>query len=79
MAGVPQVCVDYPEYRAINDEFNVAYLISDTNVETIAAALNKILADDVIHSYFAANCAKARKYLQWQNEAVKLAQFYNLL
>jgi glycosyltransferase involved in cell wall biosynthesis len=79
MAGVPQVCVNYPEYSAINNTYQVAYLINDTNSNTIAAALNKLLDDDVIHNNLAANCLKARKHLQWQTEANKLIDFYNIL
>ena len=36
MAGVPQVCVDYPEYKVLNDEFEIASLIINTNPKTIA-------------------------------------------
>jgi glycosyltransferase involved in cell wall biosynthesis len=79
MAGVPQVCVDYPEYRAINDNYNVAYLIPNTTITTIAAALNKLLNDNVVHNYLAGNCMEARKQLHWQNEANKLVEFYNRL
>ena len=37
MAAVPQVCVDYPEYKTINDKYNIALMIDDTKEETIAA------------------------------------------
>lgn len=76
MAGVPQVCVAYPEYKAINDEYNVALLIDDTDAKTIAAALNKLLENDVLYALLANNCKEARKYLQWQQEEKKLAAFY---
>ena len=79
MAGVPQVCVAYPEYKAINDVYNVAILIDDTGSETIAAALNKLLEDDVIYTLLANNCLLARKHLQWQEEEKKLVIFYNNL
>ena len=46
MAGVPQVCVDYPEYKTINDVYNIALMIENTKEETIANALNKLLNDD---------------------------------
>lgn len=79
MAGVPQVCVNYPEYKAINDVYNVATLINSTSAETIAAALNKLLADDVLYTLLADNCKLARKHLQWQAEEKQLAAFYNNL
>jgi len=79
MAGVPQVCVDYPEYRVINDTHRVALLIKDTNAGTIAAALNKLLDDNVLQSYLAANCITARTQLQWQHEAASLIEWYKKL
>ncbi len=79
MAGVPQVCVDYPEYNAINDAHHVALLIKDTNTSTIVTALNKLLDDTVLHKYLAENCITARKQLQWQQEAAKLIGWYKSL
>jgi len=79
MAGVPQVCVSYPEYKAINDIYNVALLINDTKIDTIAAALNKLLSDSVLHRHLAENCIEARKHLQWLEEEKKLASFYSSL
>ena len=34
--AVVQVCVNYPEYKLINDQYNVALMIGDTMSETIA-------------------------------------------
>lgn len=79
MAGVPQVCVAYPEYKAINDVYNIALLIENTDAETIAAALNKLLTDDVLYTTIATNCQHARKQLQWQQEEKKLVAFYHNL
>lgn len=79
MAGVPQVCVNYPEYKAINDEYGVAYLINDTNAETISAALNNLLVDDVIYKLLQQNCYKAREFLNWQAEEKILLNFYDKL
>jgi len=76
MAGVPQVCVAYPEYKTINDAYNIALLINDTDAKTIAAALNKMLEDDVLYTLLANNCKEARKHLQWQQEEKKLVAFY---
>lgn len=79
MAGVPQVCIGYPEYRAINDIYNVALLIDDTDIKTIADALNKLLIDDVLYTLLAANCKTARLQLQWHAEEKKLVEFYEAL
>jgi len=76
MAGVPQVCVAYPEYQAINDKYEIACLISDTNEQTIAGALNNLLCDDVYYKRLQQNCLKARAELNWQTEEKVLINFY---
>ncbi|MBX9734507.1 MAG: glycosyltransferase [Chitinophagaceae bacterium] len=79
MAGIPQICVNYPEYVRINDQYQFAYLIPDTNPETIAFAINNLLADDVLYQQLRENCLKARDSLHWQNEEHKLLNFYRKL
>ncbi len=79
MAGIPQICVDYPEYAAINAKFNIAYLIRDTEPATIAAALNNLLDEDVLYEQLSQNCLKARQILNWENEQQTLIDFYKRL
>jgi len=77
MAGVPQICVDYPEYKAINDKYGVAYLINNTNADTIATAVNNLLADSVLYNTIQQNCLKAREQLNWITEEKVLIEVYN--
>jgi len=79
MAGIPQVCVNYPEYKAVNDKYNVAFMIDDTNEQTIADALNKLLHDATLHQQLKQNCLKARKELNWQEEEIKVVAFFNTI
>jgi glycosyltransferase involved in cell wall biosynthesis len=79
MAGVPQVCVNYPEYKAINDKYNIALMIDDTTEENIAAALNKLLEDGELHEQLQKNCVLTREELNWENEEKKLIEFYKRL
>lgn len=76
MACIPQICVNYPEYKIINDEFEAAFMIDDTKEQTIAEAINKLLYDDLLHEKLMYNCRKARSILNWQNEEKKLIAFY---
>ena len=78
-AGIPQICVDYPAYREINQQFEVALLINDLSPESIAAALNLLLTDSVLHSGLKKNCLEARKVLNWQVEEKKLINFYRCI
>jgi glycosyltransferase involved in cell wall biosynthesis len=77
MAGVPQVCVGYPEYEAINDQYGIAYLIYNTDASTIALAVNNLLNNDVLHSAIRGNCIKAREELNWSTEEKVLIRFYD--
>lgn len=79
MAGIPQVCVNYPEYAAFNKEHRVAALIDDTKPETIATALNNLLSDRVVYSELKQNCLEARETWNWQHEQNTLVNFYNSL
>ncbi|MEP6700941.1 MAG: glycosyltransferase [Bacteroidota bacterium] len=75
-AGLPQVTMNYPEYKKINQQFEVALLIDDLDTKRIAAAINNLLHDDVLHTRLKENCLKARLELNWQQEERKLLAFY---
>jgi glycosyltransferase involved in cell wall biosynthesis len=77
MAGIPQLCVDYPEYRAIQDQWEIGLLIPDTQAETIAQGLNKLLEDRVLYHRLKENCLQARRVLNWESEEKVLLAFYN--
>ena len=75
-AAVPQVAVDYPEYRRINDQFEVAILLEKTDPEIIAAAINNLMGNAVLYKRLKDNCIMARNTLNWQQEEKKLLMFY---
>ncbi len=76
MAGIPQVCVAYPEYKAVNDKYGIACLITNTDADTIATALNNLLHNDVYYHTLQQNCLKARKELNWETEEKVLIDIY---
>lgn len=78
-SGIPQLTMDYPEYKRVNELYEVAVLIDDLSEETIAAALNTLLTDKVLHERLRQNCLRAREALNWQEEEKKLIHFYNQL
>ena len=77
--AVPQVTMNFPEYKSINDQFEIAVLINDLQIETITAAINTLLNDEVLYKRLQQNCIKAREELNWQHEEKKLAAFYNTI
>ena len=76
MAGIPQICVNYPAYAAIQQKYTVAYLVNDTNENTLAAAMNNLLSDAVLYTQLQQQCIIARKELNWQKEEIKLLSFW---
>ena len=75
-AGIPQLCVNYPLYKEINDQLPIAVLIDDISATNIAAQLNNLLANEVLYNELQQNCLTLRQTLNWQNEEKKLIQFY---
>lgn len=75
-AAVPQLCINFPVYREINNEVEIAVLINDTGKENIANQLNNLLSNEVLYERLQQNCLKARDIFNWQNEEKKLISFY---
>lgn len=75
--GVPQLCMNFPEYRSINSEYEIASLIHDpASINDISEALNKLLTDDVYYKRLQSNCLQAREKYCWQNEEKTLLSLY---
>lgn len=74
--GLPQVTMSFPEYKKINDEFEVAVLADSLQKETLTVAINKLLNDEALYKRLQQNCITARQVLNWQNEEKKLIAFY---
>ena len=78
-AGVPQLCVNYPVYKEINEQRAVAVLINDISSSNLATQLNNLLHNEVLYTELQQNCIKARETLNWQIEQKRLLEFYNNL
>ncbi len=76
-AGVPQLCVNYPVYKEINNQLAIAVLLDDISAKNLALQLNNLLANEVVYNSLQQNCLKAREILNWQQEEKKLLSFYN--
>jgi len=75
-AGVPQIIVDFPEYRQLNEQYKVAEVVTLTP-DSIATALNRLLRDEPARYHqLAVNCRHARLELNWQREEQRLLALY---
>lgn len=75
-AALPQITMNYPEYKKLNEVYDVAILINDINPSTIARSINELLDNEPRRTELATNCVKARQELNWQKEEIKLIEFY---
>ena len=75
-ACLPQVAMDFPEYRKINEEYNVAVLMNELTVEKVAHTINALMNDKQALSAMRLNAMKAREIYCWQKEEEKLILFY---
>lgn len=75
-SGVPQLCVNYPVYKEINNLEEIAVLVDELDYATIATALNKLLNNELYWQQLHQNCKTAAKTFNWQKEEIKLIAFY---
>jgi glycosyltransferase involved in cell wall biosynthesis len=78
-AGIPQLCVDYPVYKEINEQLPFALLVNDISAVNLSAQLNNLLHNEVVYNELRKNCIKVREILNWQSEEKNIVQFYNNL
>ena len=78
-AGVPQICIAFPEYRKINDEYVVALLVEKCDVREIENAIKRLLTDVDLYKRLQKNCEVCSHNLNWQSEEKKLVALYDEL
>ena len=78
-AEVPQICIQFPEYQRLNEQYNVAVLIEKTDVPTYLIALNRLLGDVVFYQQIKENCRAAATVLCWEKEEEQLVELYRNL
>ena len=78
-AGTPQLCVDYPAYREINNTLQIAVVITDLSPENISQQVNGLLQDEHLYKRLFDNCLELRTQINWVNEKAILIEFYKNL
>ena len=76
-AGIPQICVNYPVYKGINEKFEVSILVDDISSDGLSSTINAALRDRAKLAVLRKNCSLAKEVYNWQNEEKKLVNFYN--
>jgi glycosyltransferase involved in cell wall biosynthesis len=74
--GIPQITMQYPEYQEINDKHEVALLINNLEVKTIANAINELRSNAERYNSLSRNALEASKIYNWKIEGERLLGFY---
>jgi glycosyltransferase involved in cell wall biosynthesis len=82
-AGLPQVCMDYPEYRHHMALHRVGWLIQNTDPSLIVQCCRRIAEDPDAYRIMRENCHRAAAEWNWEHESaalkLKLTKWRDLL
>ncbi len=75
-AGVPMLTMNFPEYRALNAQWETGILLDELEPVTVANAVSRLLNDKDLYQKFQQNCLAARKVWNWEAEQKILLGFW---
>ncbi len=75
-AEVPAIHMNFPEYKKLNQAFEIGLLVDKLEPENIAFVINKLLNNKALYNSFVLNCKAAKKVFIWEIEEQKLLKFY---
>ena len=74
--GVPQISMNFPEYAALNTQFEVAGLLNQLTSEDIVKAIQRFEKEKGYYQRLQANCKVAAKEWTWENESKHMLAVY---
>lgn len=75
-AGVPMLTMNFPEYRTLNEQHEVAILLSELTQFSAAEAIEKLLANKELYLHLQKNCLAAREKWTWEKEEKTLLDIW---
>lgn len=79
MAGLPVVASNFPELRRIIEEYEVGLLVDPEDVDGIADAVKRLIADRSLYQRFRKNALAAARTLSWEEQEGRLVGLYHSL
>ena len=76
MAGIPQICIDFPEYRSICANYPFAMLLANLEENTLKTAIQSMIHDTELRERLRSAALKARSDLNWEKESSILLKIY---
>jgi glycosyltransferase involved in cell wall biosynthesis len=77
--GMPQFCMDFPEYKLMQDTYPVAVLINHIDPPFLAESILNLATDSMEYHDLQRAIMLARQDWIWENEALKLKQIYKTI
>lgn len=75
-AGTPVLTMDFPEYRALNRQFEVAILLKTLNPEAVITAIRALRDQPDRYASLKQEALKAREQWNWKEEQTALLQYW---
>ncbi len=74
-AGLPCICMNYPEYKALNEKYGMSILIDDYTPNALIEAVRNLQVPD-LYSQLQKNTISAAKELHWAIDEARLVGLY---
>lgn len=78
-AGLPSIQMDFPEYRALQEKYQVFALLQALEVNALVQVVSELLEGSGKWEKLHRNCLTAREALCWEREEIQLAAFYQAM
>jgi len=75
-ATVPVLTMDFPEYRAMNAQYEVAVLLSELSTESVVQAVQNLLNGAELYKKLKQNCLIAGQEWHWEQEQKRLLEIW---
>lgn len=75
-ARIPMLTMNFPEYAALNQQYEVAVLMDDLNPKIIAEKIQELANTPDLYRSLQSNCDSAAQEWNWENERVVLLEFW---
>jgi glycosyltransferase involved in cell wall biosynthesis len=75
-AGVPLITMDFPEYRALQAEYEVAILLPNPDPARLVAAVGHLANHPDSYARLQANCRAAREHWHWGRDSQVLLRVW---
>lgn len=78
-AGIPSICMAFPEYRRLNDEIESLLLINELTAHSIAAGMMRMKNETILYKRLCKNAKRAAQEYTWEKEEKRLLEIYKTI